>query len=73
MRAARDWLIENDALQGLFSLTYMTNPERATRGPLMEVFARVLSAGVKDGVLNLPRPAAPEADVVDPAAEMTLT
>lgn len=54
MRAARDWLIKNDALQGLFSPIYMADPERGTREPLVAVIATVLHAGARAGVLVLP-------------------
>jgi hypothetical protein len=70
MRAARDWLIENDALQGLFGPAYMANPERATREPLVDVIASVLRAGVEAGVLTLPDGAGERA--VLSAAQMAL-
>jgi AcrR family transcriptional regulator len=54
MRAARDWLIAYEPLRALFGATYMADPQRSSRDPLVAVIASVLAAGEAAGTLHLP-------------------
>jgi AcrR family transcriptional regulator len=52
MRATARWQLENRPLLDLFGLTYMANPERPTRIPLVAILERILGAGAEAGVLR---------------------
>jgi AcrR family transcriptional regulator len=71
MRAARDWLVENEPLRALFGPGYMADPARSSREPLELVLTAVLRAGVEAGVLR-PANAPPDTDVIQTSAQMAL-
>jgi AcrR family transcriptional regulator len=62
MSAARDWLVANEPLRGLFGVNYMADPERASKEPLLALLLDILEDGIAAGVIRPasgPRP--PEA------------
>jgi hypothetical protein len=52
MRAAVRWQLDNRPLLALFGDSYMANPERPTRIPLLAILEQLLHAGAAAGVLR---------------------
>ena len=68
--AARDWLVANAPLRALFGATYMANPDRPTKEPLLLLLEEVLAAGIAAAVI-LPADDGPGAGL-DATAQLVL-